>query len=217
MIPALLGKKIGMTQVFDDKGGARAVTVVQAGPCTVLQVRTQDIDGYDAVQMSYGDVKPHRSTLPAIGHARRAGTTPKRHLREIRLTAPAEHKPGDVLTVGLFSEGQVRYVDVIGTTKGYGYSGAMRRHGFGGQPASHGTERKHRSPGSIGSHASDRGHGGNLKKGKRMAGHMGHERVTIKNQRLFAVDAENNLLLIEGALPGPNGGLVFVRQAKTRS
>lgn len=217
MIPALLGKKIGMTQVYNDAGRACAVTVVQAGPCTILQVRTRDTDGYDAVQLGFGDVKPHRSTLPAIGHARKAGTTPKRHVRELRLAAPAENKAGDVVTVELFSEKKVRYVDVVGTTKGYGCTGAMRRHGFGGLPGSHGTERKHRSPGSIASHASDRGHGGNLKKGKRMAGHLGHERVTIKSQRLFSVDAENHLLLIEGALPGPSGSLVFVRQAKTRS
>ncbi len=217
MVPALLGKKIGMTQVFREDGTSVPVTVVQAGPCPVVQIRNKDRDGYDAVQIGYGDVKPHRSSLAAIGHAAKAATTPKKVLREVRLDEPADCAAGDVLTVSAFEEGEVKYVDIIGTTKGRGFSGAMRRWGFGGQPASHGVERKHRSPGSISSHASDLGHGGNVKKGKRMAGQYGHVKRTIKSQELIAVDAENNLLLVRGGVPGPNGTVVLVRQAKTRS
>ncbi len=217
MIPALLGRKIGMTQVFDDHGAAIPVTVIEAGPCAVMQVRDHKNDGYEALQLGFNDVKPHRSTKPLIGHSLKAGTTPKQILEEIRLDGPADHKPGDVLTVSLFSKNEVKYVDVSGTSKGRGFAGAMKRHGFGGQPASHGVERKHRSPGSISSHASDLGHGGNLKKGKRMAGHFGHVRVTVKNQRLVGIDEANNLLLVEGGVPGPNGGFVFIRQAKTKS
>ncbi len=217
MIPALLGKKVGMTQVFNDSGGAVSVTVIEAGPCAVMQVRCQEVDGYDAVQLGYGDVKPHRATKPGIGHAQKASTTPKQILTEIRLQEAATHQAGDVITVNIFAENEVKYVDVIGTSKGRGFAGAMKRHGFGGQPASHGVERKHRSPGSISSHASDLGHGGNVKKGKRMAGHYGHHRATVKNQKLIGIDEQNNLLLVEGGVPGPNGGFVFVRQARTKS
>ncbi len=217
MIPALLGKKVGMTQVFNDSGGAIPVTVIEAGPCAVLQVRCQAVDGYDAVQLGYCDVKPHRATKPGIGHAQKAGTTPKRILTEIRLKEAATHQAGDVITVSVFAENDVKYVDVVGTSKGRGFAGAMKRHGFGGQPASHGVERKHRSPGSISSHASDLGHGGNVKKGKRMAGHFGHHRATVKNQKLIGIDEQNNLLLVEGGVPGPNGGFVIVRQARTKS
>lgn len=217
MIPAIVGRKLGMTRVFDDSGRLIPVTVVQAGPCVVTQVRDQQRDGYAAIQMGFEDVKPHRSTLALIGHALKAQTTPKRVLREIRLQEAADHAAGDVLTVDLFSESEVKFVDVVGTSKGRGFAGVMKRHGFGGMRASHGVKRRHRTPGSISSHASDLGGGGNLKKGKRMAGHMGHARVTVKSQRLVAVDTERNLLLIEGGVPGPNGGVVFVRKAKTRS
>ena len=217
MIPALLGKKIGMTQVFDEHGGAIPVTVVEAGPCAVMQVRNIEVDGYDAVQLGFGDTKPHRSTKAQIGHALKAGTTPKRFVRELRLQEPTSWQPGEVVTVSVFSENDVKHVDVTGTSKGRGFAGAMKRYGFGGQPASHGVERKHRSPGSISGHGSDLGHGGNLKKGKRMAGHHGHRRITVKNQKLIGIDEISNLLLIEGSVPGPNGGLVLVRRAKTKS
>lgn len=220
MIPALLGRKIGMTQVFGEDGAAIPVTVVQAGPCAVMQVRRHESDGYDAVQLGFSDVKPHRSTKPLIGHAVKAGTTPKYLLREVRLdpaAGGAEHSPGDIITVSIFADNAVKYVDVAGTTKGHGFTGVMKRHGFGGMPGSHGTERKHRCPGSIASHATNRGHGGNIKKGKRMSGQHGNARRTVKNQKLIKVDVENNLLLIEGAVPGPEGGYVFVRQAKTKS
>jgi large subunit ribosomal protein L3 len=216
MVPALIGQKIGMTQVFDGDV-AVPVTIVKAGPCTVLQVRNENTDGYNAVQIGFGDVKAHRSTLPHIGHVAKAGTTPKSELREVRLDEAAECKPGDVFTVNLFSEAEVKWVDVIGRSKGRGFSGAMRRHGFGGQPASHGVERKHRSPGSISSHGSDLGHGGNVKKGKRMAGQYGNTRITVKSQKLIGIDEENHLLLVKGGIPGPNGSIVFVHKAKTKA
>lgn len=218
MIPAIIGRKIGMTQVFDPSGVRVPVTVVEAGPCVVLQVKRADgPDGYDSVQLGFADVKPHRSTLPEIGHARRAGTAPKACVREIRLSEPAEHNVGDTITVEIFQEADVKYVDVTGITKGKGTQGGMKRWGFGGQSASHGTERKHRSPGSISSRAQNRGTSGAMKKGRRMAGHMGYVRQTMRNQSLVAVDAESNMLLIRGSIPGPNGGFVMVRKSKTRA
>jgi large subunit ribosomal protein L3 len=216
MIAAMLGKKIGMTRVFDPEGASVPVTLVQAGPCTVLQVRTQDKDRYDAVQLGFDDVKATRAKFPAIGHARRANATPKRFVREIRLAAATEVKQGDVLTVEEFEKRGIAYVDVVGTTRGFGFQGVMKRHHFGGQPGSHGTERKHRSPGGIGGMAGDRGRGRSVKKGKRMAGHMGAARRTTRNQRLIQIDKDKNLLVIEGAIPGPRGGYVIVRESKTK-
>ncbi|MBI4716378.1 MAG: 50S ribosomal protein L3 [Planctomycetes bacterium] len=212
MTLGLLGMKVGMTRVIDERGGVSPVTVVKAGPCVVLGVRSKAREGYDAVQLGFGDVKPHRSTMPMIGHAARANTGPKRFIREIRLDAPAEVQGGDVLTVDVFSKAAVGWVDVIGTTKGKGFQGVMKRHGFGGMCASHGTERKHRSPGGIGANA-PRGTGQSVKKGKRMAGHMGDVRRTASSLRLVKVDAEHDLLLIEGSVPGPVGGMVVVRKA----
>jgi len=218
MVAALLGRKVGMTRVYTEDGTVVPVTVIQAGPCSVLQVKRTDetSDGYDAVQLGYEDVKPHRSSLPMIGHAAKANTGPKGVVREIRFQEPPIASAGDVWTVEVFSDAGVRFVDVIGTSKGRGYAGVMKRYGFGGQPASHGTERKHRSPGSIGGHA-NLGTGRNIKKGKRMAGQLGNVRKTVKNQELVRVDADNNLLLVRGSVPGPNGGLVIVRQAKTKA
>lgn len=216
MAAALLGKKIGMTRVYTGDGVSVPVTVIQAGPCPVLQVKTEDgPDGYNAVQLAYDDVKPHRSTLPIIGHAGKAGTGPKAFVREIRLTEKPTANLGDVWTVELFETAGTQHVDVVGTTKGKGYAGPMKRHHFGGQPASHGTERKHRSSGGIGANA-PRGLGRAVKKGKPMAGHLGHVRRTSRNQELVRVDKENNLLLVKGSVPGPNGGYLLVRQAKTR-
>lgn len=218
MIPAILGKKVGMTQVFEPGGTRVPVTLVEAGPCVVLQVKRADgPDGYNAVQLGFADVKPHRTTLAAIGHARKAQTAPKRFSREIRLGEPTDKNVGDTVTVELFAAAEVRYVDVVGVTKGRGFAGGMKRWGFGGQPASHGTERKHRSPGSIGGRAAERGRTGCIKKGKKMAGHMGHVRRTTQAQALVGVDAEHNLLLIRGDVPGPNGGFVLVRKSKMRS
>ena len=214
MTPALLGTKVGMTRVYNKKGGVIPVTVVQAGPCSVTQVKAADgKDAYNAVQLAFEDVKPRHSTFPLIGHAGKAGIGPKHFFREVRLKEPTDRKPGDTITVGVF-EG-VTFVDVTGTSKGKGTQGVMKRHHFGGQPGSHGTERKHRSPGSICSHASNRGHTGKPKKGLRMAGRMGNERVTTRNHPLVKIDPENNLLLIKGALPGANGSLLYIRKSVT--
>ena len=217
MIPAILGKKVGMTQVFDADGQRTPVTLIEAGPCVVMQVKTGDSkDHYDAVQIGFEDVKPHRSTMAEIGHARKANTAPKRFTREIRLIDPTDKAAGDLLTVGIFKDAEVKYVDVVGVSKGKGLQGVMKRWGFGGQPASHGTERKHRSPGSINGHATYLG-GGRIKRGKRMAGQTGNKRVTARCQALLDIDVENNLLVIKGSVPGPNGGYVMVRQSKTRT
>ncbi len=215
MVPAILGKKVGMTQIFDEAGRVIPVTVVKPGPCTVLQVRSKEIDGYEAVQLGFGDVKAHRSTLAMIAHAAKARTSPKRFVREIRLDEPTERAAGDVVTVEVFEAAGVEYVDVVGTSKGHGFQGVMARHGFGGQPASHGVERKHRSAGSIGGSA-PLGLGRSVKKGKRMPGHDGHVRRTVRNQRLVCIDKERGLLMVRGAVPGPNGGYVLVRKSKTK-
>ena len=214
MYPALIGKKVGMTQVFDEAGAVQPVTVVQAGPCVVLQVKTVDADGYDAVQIGFEDIRPQRASRPAVGHAARAKTRPKKAVREVRAgSQPIQAQPGETWTVEGFAD--VSFVDVVGTSKGKGFAGVMKRHGFKGMPASHGTERKHRHPGSISSHGSNAGTGGNIKKGKRMAGHMGAERIKTRKHRLVSVDVENNLLLIKGPVPGPNGAYVFVEKSKT--
>ena len=214
MIPAMLGKKIGMTQVFDEEGVLHPVTVVEAKPCTVLQIKSHQRDGYNAVQIGAIDVKAHCATKPQIGHAAKANAAPQRFVREVRLDASAEDvEVGQAVTVEVFDE--VKFVDVVGTSKGRGFAGVMKRHNFKGMGDGHGVKRMHRAGGSIASHGSDRGHGGNVKKGKRMAGHMGHARCTTRNHRLIAVDKENDLLLIKGPLPGANGDMVFVRVSKT--
>ena len=210
----LLGKKIGMTQVFDEAGNLHPVTVIQAGPCKVMCVKDLATDGYSAVQLGYDDIKVSRRKKPAIGHAEKAGTTPKKFIKEMIVSddGETEYKAGDTVTVSVFSD--EKNVDVIGTSKGKGFAGTMKRHGFGGFPASHGCERKHRAPGSISSYASDAGHGGNLKKGKKMAGHMGHCRITVKNHGLLSIDEDRNLLLVKGSVPGPAGGHVVVRSSQ---
>jgi len=214
MLPAILGRKIGMTQVYDADGTLHPVTVVQAGPCSVTQIKTSETDGYNAVQIAFEDVKPHRTTAPLIAHAAKAGVAPKKFMREIRVKELApEVKPGLTYSVEAFDG--VIYVDVIGTSKGKGFAGVMKRHLFAGLPASHGTERKHRSPGTISANATNRGWGGDIKRGMRMAGHMGDERCTNRNLKLIKVDKENNLLLIKGTVPGANGGFVYVRVSKT--
>jgi len=210
----LLGKKVGMTQVYDESGKLLPVTVIQAGPCVVMQVKTAETDGYNALQLGFDDVKPSRRKNPQVGHAQKANTTPRKFVKEMRLPEEAEpeYKVGDSITVSVFEENKL--VDVVSTSKGKGFAGVMKRHGFGGFPASHGTERKHRAPGSISSFASDAGHGGKPKKGKKMPGHMGNRRVTTKNHRLVAIDEEKNLLVVKGAVPGPAGGYCLVRSAK---
>lgn len=210
----LLGRKVGMTRLYNEAGQLVPVTVIQAGPCIVTQVKTTETDGYNAVQLGYEDVKPSRRKKPQIGHAQKADKVPKKLLREMRLpdSAEPEYKLGDSITVSVFAE--TGSVDVTGTGKGKGFAGVMKRHGFGGFPASHGTERKHRAPGSISSFASNAGHGGSPKKGKRMAGHLGSCRATTKNHALVAIDEEKNLLVVKGPVPGPAGGYCIVRSAR---
>ncbi|MBO0802638.1 MAG: 50S ribosomal protein L3 [Nocardiopsaceae bacterium] len=204
----ILGTKLGMTQVFDETGRVVPVTVVQAGPCVVTAVRTPDNDGYSAVQIGFGEIDPRKVTLPVAGLFEKAGVTPRRYVAEIRTSDASEYQLGQELTAdGLFEAGQ--RVDVTGKSKGKGTAGVMKRHGFGGLEASHGTQRKHRSPGSIGGCATP----GRVFKGLRMAGRMGAARTTEQNLTVHAVDADKNLLLIKGAVPGPRGGLVVVRSA----
>ena len=204
----IIGKKVGMTRIYDDKGGIIPVTVVAAGPCTVTQVKTADgKDKYNAVQIGFDDCKAKHSDFATIGHCAKAGSGPKRHFAEISLKDPTDKKLGDTVTVESFNE--VQYVDVIGTSKGKGFAGVMKRHNFRGLGAGHGVQRKHRSPGSIGACATP----GRVFKGVRMAGRMGNERVTVQNLTVHAIDAEKGLLLIKGAVPGPNGGLVLVKTA----
>jgi large subunit ribosomal protein L3 len=210
----LLGKKVGMTRLYDESGNLVPVTVIQAGPCMVMQLKTVETDGYNAIQLGYLDVKPSRRKKPQIGHAQKANTAPKRFIKELRLPddTESEYKTGDSITVSVFEENE--NVDVVGTSKGKGFAGVMKRHGFGGFPASHGTERKHRAPGSISSFASNAGFSGGPKKGKKMAGHMGNRRVTTKNHSVVAIDQEKNLLVVKGSVAGPGGSYCIVRSAK---
>jgi large subunit ribosomal protein L3 len=211
----LLGKKVGMTQVYNEAGKLVPVTVIQAGPCAVMQVKTTATDGYDAIQLGYDDVKPSRRKKPAGGHAQKAGTTPKKFVREMRLEQPGSqpYQPGQQITVSAFAE--VKFVDVTGTTKGKGFTGVMKRHGFKGMPSSHGTERKHRSPGSIASFGCERGRSGGPKRGKRMAGHAGSERATSRNHQLISIDDNKNLLVVKGTVAGSAGAYVVVRSSLT--
>jgi large subunit ribosomal protein L3 len=203
----ILGTKLGMTQVFDENGQVVPVTVVQAGPCVVTAVRTPDNDGYSAVQLGFGEINPRKVTKPVAGLFEKAGVTPRRYVAEIRTENATEYTPGQEITAAIFQAGQ--RVDVTGKSKGKGTAGVMKRHGFRGLEASHGTQRKHRSPGSIGACATP----GRVFKGVRMAGRMGAVRTTEQNLTVHAVDADKNLLLIKGAIPGPRGGLVMVRSA----
>ncbi|GAA1552437.1 50S ribosomal protein L3 [Actinomadura kijaniata] len=203
----VLGEKLGMTQVFDDEGRIVPVTVVQAGPCVVTQLRTQETDGYTAVQIGFGQIDPRKVNKPSAGHFAKAGVTPRRYLAELRVDDTTEFELGQEINAGVFEAGQK--IDVTGTSKGKGTAGVMKRHGFRGLGASHGTQRKHRSPGSIGGCATP----GRVFKGLRMAGRHGNARTTVQNLTIHAIDAEKNLLLIKGAVPGPNGGLVLVRDA----
>ena len=203
----LLGTKLGMSQVFDDNGRMVPVTVVKAGPCVVTAVRTPPTDGYSAVQLGYGEIKPTRVTKPMAGQFAKAGVTPRRYLVELRTDNASEYTLGQEVTAEVFEAGQK--VDVTGRSKGKGTAGVMKRHGFGGLGASHGTQRKHRAPGSIGGCATP----GRVFKGLRMAGRMGNVRTTMQNLSVHAVDAEKGLLLIKGAVPGRSGGLVLVRSA----
>lgn len=213
MPPMLMGTKLGMTRVFNDAGVSVPVTVIELGPCVVTQVKTAETDGYDAVQIGFGSMKPRNATIPTIGHDAKAGTDVLRHHREFRVSGDevGAYEVGQVLTAADMEK--VAYVDVIGTSKGKGYQGGMKRHGFKGQLASHGVERKHRSPGSIGGHGSEAGASGRLKKGKRMSGQMGNIRVTQRSLDVVKIDADRNLMLVKGAVPGANKGMVMVRPA----
>lgn len=215
MALTLIGKKLGMTRVYSDDGAAVPVTVLELGPCVVTQVRTVENDGYGAVQIGFGEAKARRSTFQTIAHDAKAGTSPKRVHKEFKVAADklGEFSLGQTLTVELLAD--QKYVDVTGQSKGKGFQGAMKRHGFKGMCGSHGTERKHRSPGSIGGHASNRGFGGGLKKGKKMPGHMGDEQVTVRSLDVVRIDAEKNIMLVKGPIPGANEGFVLVR-ASTR-
>jgi large subunit ribosomal protein L3 len=206
-IKGVLGTKLGMTQVFDDDGRMVPVTVVEAGPCVVTAVRTPDADGYAAVQLGYGEIDPRRVNKPEAGHFVRAGVTPRRYLVEVRTDDASDYTLGQEVTAEAFEAGEL--IDVTARSKGKGFAGVMKRHGFKGLGASHGTQRKHRAPGSIGGCATP----GRVFKGVRMAGRMGGVRTTAPSLTLHRVDPDRGLLLIKGAVPGPSGGLVLVRSA----
>jgi len=198
----MLGKKIGMTRIFDADGRAVAVTVIEAGPCVVVQRKTVDVDGYEAVQLGFEDRSYARTNSPMTGHFESKGVSPKKHLQEFELTKGEDVSPGDEITVEMFEAGQI--VNVIGVTKGKGFAGAMKRHGFHGGPASHGSK-VHRAPMSAGATDAAR-----VFPGQRMPGHMGHVQRKIKNLRVVEVDPENNMLVVKGAIPGPNGAVVAI-------
>ena len=203
----LLGTKLGMTQVWDENNKLVPVTVVEIAPNVVTQVRTPEVDGYAAVQIAYGTIDPRKVTKPLTGHFEKAGSTPRRHLTEVRTADASEYTPGQELAVDIFEAGQL--VDVVGTSKGKGFAGVMKRHNFKGVSASHGSHRNHRKPGSIGASSTP----SRVFKGMRMAGRMGGERVTVMNLQVHSVDLEKGLLLVKGAVPGARGRLVFVRNA----
>jgi large subunit ribosomal protein L3 len=203
----LLGKKLGMTQVWDENNKLIPVTVVEITPNVVTQVRSVEVDGYVAVQIAYGQIDPRKANKPATGHFAKAGVTPRRHLTELRTADAADYNLGQELTVDTFTAGQL--VDVVGTSKGKGFAGVMKRHNFKGVSSSHGSHRNHRKPGSIGASSTP----SRVFKGMRMAGRMGGERVTVLNLKVHAVDLEKGLLLVKGAVPGARGRIVFVRNA----
>ena len=206
-IKGILGEKLGMTQVWDENNRVVPVTVVKAGPCVVTQVRTNDQDGYDSVQIAFGEIDPRKVNKPLKGHFANASVTPRRHLVELRTADAAEYALGQEITAEVFEAGQL--VDASGTTKGKGFAGVMKRHGFHGVSASHGAHRNHRKPGSIGACATP----GRVFKGMRMSGRMGSDTVTTQNVTVHAVDTERGLILVKGAVPGPKGGLVLIRNA----
>ncbi|WP_283701917.1 50S ribosomal protein L3 [Corynebacterium diphtheriae] len=206
-IKGILGTKLGMTQIFDEDNRVIPVTVVEAGPCVVTQIRTVETDGYNAIQIAYGEIDPRKANKPAAGHFKKAGVTPRRHVAEIRMDDVSGYELGQDVTVEIF-EG-INFVDITGTTKGKGYAGAMKRHGFAGQGAAHGNQAAHRRVGGIGACATP----GRVFKGTRMAGRMGSDRVTTQNLKVQKIDADANLILIKGAIPGVRGGIVTVKTA----
>jgi large subunit ribosomal protein L3 len=206
-VKGLLGTKLGMTQVWDADNKLIPVTVVQAEPNVVTQLRNEDADGYAAIQIAYGQIDPRKVTKPLAGHFEKAGVTPRRHVVELRTADTAEYTLGQDVTVEVFEAGQK--VDVVGTTKGKGFAGVMKRHGFAGVSASHGAHKNHRKPGSVGGASTP----GRVFKGQRLPGRMGNVRQTTQNLTLHGIDVEKNLLLIKGAVPGPRGQVVLVRTA----
>ncbi|MCS4489650.1 50S ribosomal protein L3 [Corynebacterium sp. ES2794-CONJ1] len=206
-IKGILGRKLGMTQIFDEENRVVPVTVVEAGPCVVTQIRTPEIDGYSAIQIAFGDIDPRKVNKPGTGHFNKAGVTPRRHVAEIRMDDVSGYEVGQEVTADIF-EGTT-FVDVTGTSKGKGFAGGMKRHGFAGQGASHGNQAAHRRVGGIGACATP----GRIFKGKRMAGRMGSDRVTTQNLKVQKIDADANLILIKGAIPGNRGGIVTVKTA----
>ena len=205
---AILGQKLGMTQIFDDQARAIPVTVIKAGPCHVVQIKTKETDGYSAIQIAYGEVKPGRVTKPIAGHYAKAGVAPARHLVEIRVEDPTAYGVGQEIKLhDVLEKGQ--RADISGVSKGKGFAGVMKRHNFAGQNASHGNHKSHRAPGAIGACATP----ARVFKGMRMAGRMGGERVTTLSLEVVGVDIERDLLLLRGAVPGPKGSVVLVREA----
>ncbi|QQM67751.1 50S ribosomal protein L3 [Actinomyces weissii] len=204
---ALLGTKLGMTQVWDENGNLRPVTVVRVDKNVITQIRTIENDGYEALQLAYGEIDERKLTQPLKGHFAKSGAAPRRHVAEVRTSLTGEYEAGQELGADTFEVGQL--VDVTGTTKGKGFAGVMKRHGFAGVSASHGAHRNHRKPGSVGACATP----GRIFKGLRMAGHMGHVQRTVQNLKVRGVDAEKGYLLINGAIPGPKGSVVVVRTA----
>ena len=210
-VKGLLGKKLGMTQAWDENNRLVPITVVEAGENIVTQIKNLETDGYQAVQIAYGAIDPRKVTKPEAGHFAKAGTTPRRFVAEIRTADAASYSAGQALGVDIFEVGAM--VDVVGTSKGKGFAGAMKRHGFAGIHSSHGAHKNHRKPGSIGAGTTP----AKVIKGKKMPGRMGTDRVTTLNLTLHGIDAERGLLLIKGAVPGPKGQLVFVRNAVKES
>lgn len=206
-VTALLGKKLGMTQVWDDQGRVVPVTVIQVDTNVVTQVRSTETDGYQAVQLAFGEIDPRKVTKPLTGHFEKAGVTPRRHVAEIRTSNAADFAPGQEIAADVFEAGQL--VDVTGTTKGKGTAGVMKRHGFKGVSASHGSHRNHRKPGSIGGASTP----SRVFRGIKMAGRMGNATMTVQNLRVQAVDVEKGLILVKGAVPGNKGGFVVLRSA----
>ena len=206
MITGLLGKKVGMTRLFTEDGRWIEVTVLEAGPCSVIQRKTVETDGYSAVQLGFGDIKESRCNKPAAGHFAKVGVSPKRTLREVRVPNDADVKPGDEIKADIFAVGD--RVDVVGTSKGRGFAGVIKRHGFAGGPGGHGSH-FHRAPGSIGQSADP----SKVYKNKRMPGHFGSAKTTVQNLEVVNVDSDRNLLIVRGSVPGANGGLVMVSKS----
>lgn len=207
-VNSILGRKVGMTQIFDEKGTRVGVTVIEAGPCKVLQVKTEESDGYNALQLGFDEKKEKNTKKPLLGHFDKAGTTPKRFVKEVRTAEAPEQQVGDDVTLEIFDG--VQKVDVVGTSKGKGFAGTIKRWNFHRQPASHGNSKNHRTPGGLGRQMSvNKG----VPKGKKMSGHLGTERITVQGLKLVKADPEHSLLLVRGSVPGANGSYLVIRKS----